>query len=638
MKKLITLLLVLTGCVMTASAGTKTVFLDVTKSLSGGNSWASENATFAVFGNGSESNKITMTAVVGKTGYYYADVDDSYTKIVFHRLSSNGEGKWNNTQDITTYNNNALFKITDWGACDDGSSSIFSVTPTTNFQYGISGQSGWTSVTLSGSNGVLTGSVDLTNTFDDKNFGLNVTGDDFRNTGELTLEDPNSLVDNGASTGSDFTLKNSTKAYKTYSITATWLPNQPSGSNWILKVEGNAARGSQTYNLTVNNEAGWSNVKVYTFSPDLNQSGTWDSTDNMVTSDEGATWTYSKTFYEPYPTKVLFKDVNGNTSNKTDDLYLINNHTYSNDGTTKYYIIGDISEFGNFDPTQTTALMTATTDGESHPIHTYSIENLALSSGTVEYKILQRKYAEQVASMTYYPMGTENNKVITVSDDGKYNLSIQFNDYWDNKYDEGITSYTITRVTAPVSVGAKGYATYCNANHALDFTGNSIKAYTIACTDGSSLTLTAKDKVAKNEPVLLYSETANDSQDIPAIADGDASATAGNKLVAGDGVAHTWTDGAKHYILYTGNLKPKPGFYKANNNTVAVGKAYLDLTIVSTAREFFGFTDDETTGINAVENGNVEAKATVIYNMNGQRVANPTKGLYIVNGKKVIIK
>ena len=26
------------------------------------------------------------------------------------------------------------------------------------------------------------------------------------------------------------------------------------------------------------------------------------------------------------------------------------------------------------------------------------------------------------------------------------------------------------------------------------------------------------------------------------------------------------------------------------------------------------------------------------YNLNGQKVQNPTKGLYIVNGKKVIIK
>ena len=44
----------------------------------------------------------------------------------------------------------------------------------------------------------------------------------------------------------------------------------------------------------------------------------------------------------------------------------------------------------------------------------------------------------------------------------------------------------------------------------------------------------------------------------------------------------------------------------------------------------------ETTGINMV-NGE-EAKVNGFYNLQGQRVAAPAKGLYIVNGKKVIIK
>ena len=47
-----------------------------------------------------------------------------------------------------------------------------------------------------------------------------------------------------------------------------------------------------------------------------------------------------------------------------------------------------------------------------------------------------------------------------------------------------------------------------------------------------------------------------------------------------------------------------------------------------------------TTGIAAVEKtDNTEsAEQKVVYNLNGQRVMNPTKGLYIVNGKKVIMK
>jgi hypothetical protein len=32
------------------------------------------------------------------------------------------------------------------------------------------------------------------------------------------------------------------------------------------------------------------------------------------------------------------------------------------------------------------------------------------------------------------------------------------------------------------------------------------------------------------------------------------------------------------------------------------------------------------------------AGEAITYNLNGQRVAQPTKGLFIVNGKKVVIK
>ena len=189
-----------------------------------------------------------------------------------------------------------------------------------------------------------------------------------------------------------------------------------------------------------------------------------------------------------------------------------------------------------------------------------------------------------------------------------------------------------------VSVGAKGYATYCNSEYTLDFTGKSIKAYTISSTDGSALTLTQKNKVAKNEPVLLYSSTNSDSQAIPVIDDGEATVDGTNKLVKGDDAAHTWVEGsAEHYVLATATVEP--GFYRANNNTVSSTKAYLDLTGLAPGAH--SFTLDLGEGdVTGIANVNVEKDAMngAFYNLAGQRVAQPTKGLYIVNGKKVIIK
>jgi hypothetical protein len=74
------------------------------------------------------------------------------------------------------------------------------------------------------------------------------------------------------------------------------------------------------------------------------------------------------------------------------------------------------------------------------------------------------------------------------------------------------------------------------------------------------------------------------------------------------------------------------GFYQANNNVVATSKAYLQTTVAA-ARIAINF-DDETTGINNV---NVNHNDNC-YDLQGRRVAQPKKGLYIQNGKKLIIK
>ena len=66
-------------------------------------------------------------------------------------------------------------------------------------------------------------------------------------------------------------------------------------------------------------------------------------------------------------------------------------------------------------------------------------------------------------------------------------------------------------------------------------------------------------------------------------------------------------------------------------------RAYF--TIPATARTLDIDFDNETTGINMVNGEGLKVNGSdVYYNLQGQRVLYPTKGLYIVNGKKVIIK
>ena len=83
--------------------------------------------------------------------------------------------------------------------------------------------------------------------------------------------------------------------------------------------------------------------------------------------------------------------------------------------------------------------------------------------------------------------------------------------------------------------------------------------------------------------------------------------------------------------LTFGTVNPASVAIPANKAYLAVPAA---ISIESGARLTVTF-DGEATGIKTVEN----AKAgKAIYNLNGQRVDKAQKGLYIVNGKKTIIK
>ena len=86
------------------------------------------------------------------------------------------------------------------------------------------------------------------------------------------------------------------------------------------------------------------------------------------------------------------------------------------------------------------------------------------------------------------------------------------------------------------------------------------------------------------------------------------------------------------YILQDG------AFVEANLGTIARGKAYLQVPFSAGSKLRFVFADESMTGIDAVEEG-LENDA-VWYTMDGRKLeGEPTeKGVYIVNGKKVMIQ
>lgn len=178
------------------------------------------------------------------------------------------------------------------------------------------------------------------------------------------------------------------------------------------------------------------------------------------------------------------------------------------------------------------------------------------------------------------------------------------------------------------------WATFVSEN-AVDFSGQpNVEAYIVTGHEGSAITKSAVTSVPANTPVLLYKKTAGEGTlyfDAKASSSTNVSA---NKLKAGAGAAVSAESGKTKYVLSVSG--GKAAFKKINTTdaTVAKGKAYLQFDEVIEAPLFD--LDGEATSIKAVEAKTVENGE--YYNLAGQRVAQPTKGLYIVNGKKVVIK
>ena len=182
-----------------------------------------------------------------------------------------------------------------------------------------------------------------------------------------------------------------------------------------------------------------------------------------------------------------------------------------------------------------------------------------------------------------------------------------------------------------VTVSAAGLATFASDSK-LDF-GNvtNLEAY-IAKENKGKIELVQVNKVAAGTGVLLRALNSATEFKVPVTA-ATAEATTGNLFVRGAGAAVASSEGGKYnYVL--GKHNGEVGFYKAGGMTVATDKAYIQ-TSISSARIAIDFDEMDVTGVNEVKTTN---RTNEFFNLAGQRVAQPTKGLYIVNGRKVIIK
>lgn len=482
--------------------------------------------------------------------------------------------------------------------------------------------------------------LDLTNSLNDQWFKPVTyygTSADWMGVGSFNsgsqLEYPSGMLDVttdvGDGMGYYYILKNSDKEYKTYTFNVTYDEN-----GWSMTIAGDETRGHQDYTLSFINNSAWTEVACYVWDDSDVPQEAWPGSqmttkDGTVTIGDNTYDKYTKTFtfYEPYPTKVIFNNNVSVGALQTGDLTLIEGETYS---MPVYYICGKAAAFGNWNSSQTTAIMTDDGDG------TYSYaQNDVVLGKDFAFKVVKKSYYGS-NDPTWYPY---NDQTLSVPVDGKYNVVISFDGSKDMNTSETIEGSSATKTYEAVTIGATGWATTVT-NSALDFSSltESFKAYT-ATWDGTNKKVSLAEVadvqaetglVLKGTEGTYYAPVAASSE----TAKGDLKHSSTDTFNVND-------DGVEYYCYGLAYADGKAKFAKIKNGEeIPAQKAFLTIskTEAASAQEFSLFFD-ETTGINLNVNDNLNIDGNAaMYNLAGQKVSNSYKGIVIVNGKKYVNK
>ena len=223
----------------------------------------------------------------------------------------------------------------------------------------------------------------------------------------------------------------------------------------------------------------------------------------------------------------------------------------------------------------------------------YTCENTSLTAGTLDIRLTDELIAKAQAGSLYI-----------------------------GGYEYTFTAVDLYLTSPTVNISSAGYATF-GYPVALDLTG--IEAYTAAVSGDKVVLSSVKGKKIPANTGIILEGSGDVTISLTTEATDDIT---GNELLVSDGTVEG--DGT---IFVLGQNGGKVGFGKLKSGDVlAAGKAYL--TIPNESRSFIDIGDG-TTSISEVKKVVTDYQ---YYNLNGQRVAQPTKGVYIVNGKKIIIK
>ena len=221
---------------------------------------------------------------------------------------------------------------------------------------------------------------------------------------------------------------------------------------------------------------------------------------------------------------------------------------------------------------------------------------------------------------------------------------------WDNEENNNGSAWRIVKVADPITtsfdltIGEAGYATLYLGCAVTIPAG--VEAYVVSEIKDTYVNMTAvTGAIPANEAVILKKAEGQPT---------DATSYSFNYATSANAVEANLLNGTTidTYVAGPAYVLSKPadsvGLYEAALNADATGaatgethfknnahKAYLPKPAGAANVACYSFRFDGTTGIENVEG---QSEGTAIYDLMGRRVENPTRGIYVINGKKVLVK
>lgn len=248
-----------------------------------------------------------------------------------------------------------------------------------------------------------------------------------------------------------------------------------------------------------------------------------------------------------------------------------------------------------------------------------------------ETEVTMTFYAEASTQYQWMSIGdgellSANNIAAAVAYDETANNTIE---------DEDVANVTITRtIKASYNTVVLPFDCTLGQVEAAFGTGTEVYAFSENSADANDITINFNKvnagTISANVPVLVKATTASNEQEFNGV---QVKAPAGDVKVDGTnadfvGVYAPTTVAKGDYFIGSGAV-----YKSAGSTNIKAFRAYID---VDNAAEVKMFVDGIETGIDEINGTAVENGA--IYNLAGQRVSKAQKGVFIVNGKKVIVK